>query len=112
MTCMLAQLGSYIKSTAHTPHVFMAGCSLDYKVVDQITKEFELLQIDTDLCKQFQRQLVQILQLEQILGSISDGITIYDLLYTIYRLSWLWHNVLLVSNSYYDSLRTSLLCVN
>ena len=47
----LAWLGSYIESTARNPHIFMAGCSVDYEVVDQITEGFRLLQTDTDLCK-------------------------------------------------------------
>jgi len=63
--------------------------------VDQITKD----SASTDgyrPCKDTVLEaLVQILQLEQILGSISDRITIYDLLYTIYRLSWLWCDILL-----------------
>ena len=85
-----------------------------YEVVDQITEEFGLLQMDTDLCKDTISKApgTDITMLEQILGSISDRITIYDLLYTIYRFSWLWCNVLLVSSSCYYLLRTSLLCIN
>ena len=51
MTHMLAQPGSYIKSTAQNPHVFTVGHSVGHEVVDQVTKGFGLLQMDTDLCK-------------------------------------------------------------
>ena len=51
MTHTLAWLGSFIKSTAHNPHIFTARRSVDYEVVDQITEGFGLLQMDTDLCK-------------------------------------------------------------
>ena len=51
MTRTLARLGSYIESTARNPHVFTAGRSVDYEVVDQVTEGFGLLQTDTDLCK-------------------------------------------------------------
>jgi hypothetical protein len=50
MTRTLARLGSYIESTTRNPHVFIAGRSVDYEVVDQVTEGFGLLQTDTDLC--------------------------------------------------------------
>jgi hypothetical protein len=51
MSRTLVRLGSYIESTAQNPHVFTAGCSVGYEVVDQVTEGFGQLQTDTDLCK-------------------------------------------------------------
>lgn len=51
MTRALVRLGSYIESTAQNPHVFTAGHSVGYEVVDQVTEGFGLLQTDADFCK-------------------------------------------------------------
>jgi hypothetical protein len=51
MTHTLVRLGSYIESTAPNPHVFTAGHSVRYEVVDQITEGFGQLETDADLCK-------------------------------------------------------------
>ena len=51
MTHTLARLGEYIKRSSHNPHIFTAGRSIDYEVVDRITKGFALLGEDADLCK-------------------------------------------------------------
>jgi len=72
MTCTLARLGEYIKKSSHNPHIFTAGHSVDYEVVDRITKGFGLLGEDADLCKDTGGEAAgQRPQLERISGSIS-----------------------------------------
>ena len=63
MTHMLAQLGSYIESTAHNPHIFTTGCLVDMRWLTRLPKDLGFYRRTQTFVKiPFRRHLEQILQ--------------------------------------------------